>query len=81
MGDQIIKNRFLHYEKKAQFEQDKTDGKIVNTHIVFIKDTGEIWTHGTYYGGDVPLPDNIEQFITTVVKQEIKNSGDRKLWE
>lgn len=44
-----IKKKLIHFKTKANFLKEKEAGNILNTSIVFIKDTKEIWTHGEYY--------------------------------
>ena len=40
---------FIHCPEKSQFTTQLESGNIPNETIVFIDDTKEIWTHGTYY--------------------------------
>lgn len=47
-----INKKLIHFQKKENFENEVANGNILDNSIVFIKDTKEIWTHGTYYGGD-----------------------------
>lgn len=48
--------RFIHYNTKKSFEEDlnKNDTELLNpkTDIIFIDDTGEIFTHNNYYTFD-----------------------------
>ncbi len=48
MGEKI-KNRFLYYKYKANFKNDLALQNINAEQIVFIEDTKEVWTHGTYF--------------------------------
>ena len=49
---------FVHIAKKASFTS-ALQAKYTNS-IVFIKDTQEIWTHGTFYA----IPDTYKDKIT-----------------
>lgn len=44
-----INKKLIHFENKANFETQLANNNILDTSIVFIKDTKEIWTHGQYY--------------------------------
>lgn len=50
---------FLHYKLKSDFLIDLTANKILQDQIVFIKDSKEIYTHGTYYPNSSISWDNI----------------------
>lgn len=44
-----INKKLIHFQKKETFNTKLHDGEILDTSIVFIKDTKEIWTHGQIY--------------------------------
>jgi len=44
-----INKKLVHFEKKTDFDKQNTDGNILDTSIVFIKDSNEIFTHKTLY--------------------------------
>lgn len=44
-----INKKLVHFEKKTDFDKQNTDGNILDTSIVFIKDSNEIFTHKTPY--------------------------------
>jgi hypothetical protein len=46
-----INKKLIHFNKKEDFEHEVANGNILNHSIVFIKDSKEIYTHGTIYGG------------------------------
>lgn len=46
-----IDKRFICFEKKSNFLTQLNLGNILNTSVVFIKDTKEIYSQGTYFGG------------------------------
>lgn len=41
---------FVYAKSKAMFEERLDNAEVPNDAIVFIEDTKEIWTHGTYFG-------------------------------
>ena len=46
----IINQKLICVDTKTIFSNKLSNGEISNSSIVFIKDTGEIWTHGKYFG-------------------------------
>ena len=44
-----INKKLIHIKTKAAFTTELNAGNILDTSIVFIKDTKEIWTHGQLY--------------------------------
>ena len=38
-----------HFKTKAKFNEEYAASRIADSDICFIKDTGEIWTHGVFY--------------------------------
>lgn len=44
-----INKNLIHCKNKSTIEQEIANGNILDTSIVFIQDTREIWTHGTFY--------------------------------
>lgn len=46
-----INKKLIHFNSKTNFENEVANNNILDTSIVFIKDTKEIWTHGQFYGG------------------------------
>ena len=47
----MINKKLIIYAKRAKFDTDESGGLIPSTSIVFIQNTGELWTHGTFFGG------------------------------
>ena len=45
-----INKKLIHFNKKEDFEREVANGNILDKSIVFIKDSKEIYTHGTIYG-------------------------------
>ena len=44
-----LTERLIHFKKKEDFQKEYDSGNISETSIVFIKDSGEIWTHNSGY--------------------------------
>lgn len=44
-----INKKLIHFNKKESFNIELANNNILNTSIVFIKDSKEIWTHGQLY--------------------------------
>lgn len=45
-----INKKLIHFNHKEDFLREKdTNNNILDTSIVFIKDTQELWTHGQFY--------------------------------
>lgn len=44
-----INKKLIHFNKKEDFLKEQEAGNILNTSIVFIKDSKEIYTHGEFY--------------------------------
>lgn len=53
---------FVHFNAKADFTAATLGTEYDNNSIVFIKDTQEIWTHGTFYA----IPDTYKEKITNL---------------
>ena len=48
-----INKKLIHFKSKEKFNQELANNNILDTSIVFIQDTKEIWTHGQLYSGDL----------------------------
>lgn len=46
-----IEKKLIYCETRAQFDIKNTAGEFKNSSVVFIKSTGELWTHGKFFGG------------------------------
>ena len=44
-----INKKLIHFKSKEKFNTELANGNILDTSIVFIKETKEIWTHGQLY--------------------------------
>ena len=49
----MIANKFVHFKTYAAFNEKKTAGEINDNSIVFIQDTKQVYTHGTFYDCNV----------------------------
>ena len=47
----IIRNRFVFFNKEASFIRALLNQQISQDSVVFIKDSAKIWTHGTFFSG------------------------------
>lgn len=56
-----INKKLIHFKNKATFDTELANGNILDTSIVFIKDTKEIYTHGQIYNCDDP---NLSNYVT-----------------
>lgn len=45
----MINKKLIHFNNKTTFEEQNDAGNILETSIIFIKDSKEIWTHGNLY--------------------------------
>jgi hypothetical protein len=44
-----IEKKLIHFKKNAEFKKRLNNNEILDTSIVFIKETSEIYTHGGLY--------------------------------
>lgn len=44
-----INKKLIHFKNRKTFDQEVAKNNILDTSIVFIQDSQEIWTHGTLY--------------------------------
>ena len=44
-----INKKLIHFNSKEVFEEKLANNEILDTSIVFVKDSKEIWTHGNLY--------------------------------
>ena len=57
---------FIYAKSKAMFEERLNSAQVPNDAIVFIEDTKEIWTHGTYFDCSTLDPDVIPNIQTEI---------------
>lgn len=58
-----INKKLIHFNKKESFNIELANNNILNTSIVFIKDSKEIWTHGQLYATQLTVAE-IEAIVT-----------------
>ena len=58
-----INKKLIHFKNKENFDTEVANGNILDTSIVFIKDTKQIYTHGQLYDGSTFDPTDIEASI------------------
>ena len=75
----MLLNNFIYAELKSLFEAELEAGNILNEAIVFLQDTGEIWTHGHYFATSLSQSE-IENLIKTseTIEEFINNLIDSK---
>ena len=44
-----IDKKLIHFNRKEVFEEKLAKNEILDTSIVFVKDSKEIWTHSNLY--------------------------------
>lgn len=44
-----IEKKLIHFNKNKDFQSKLSENEILDTSIVFVKDTSKIYTHGTEY--------------------------------
>lgn len=69
-------NNFIYAKSKAMFEERIAE--VPNDAIVFIEDTKEIWTHGTYFDCSTLDPNIIPNLQTEI--DELKGIVDNKAY-
>ena len=45
----VINKKLIHFKNKTKFEEKNNAGEILDSSIVFVKDSNEIYTHGEEY--------------------------------
>ncbi len=69
-----INKKLIHFKSKQKFEEELAKGSILDTSIVFIQDSKEIWTHGNLFNcSDKHITDEIlsEYATKEYISQEI----------
>ena len=62
-----INKKLIHFKTKQKFDEELANGNILDTSIVFIKDTKQIYTHGQLYDGSTFDPTDIEASIQNII--------------
>lgn len=71
-----INKKLIHFKTKQKFNEELANGNILETSIVFISDTQEIYTHGTFYDGKQVDLSNIEISIQNILNNKQDNISD-----
>lgn len=71
-----INKKLIHFKNKENFNNEVANGNILDTSIVFIQDTQEIYTHGTFYDGSKVDLSNIEASIQDIINNKQDNISD-----
>ena len=68
-------NNFIYAETKDLFLEQLNAGNILDEAIVFIKDTREIWNHGTYFKCHADISDGMsDEEIRNIVETETQRA-------
>ena len=62
-----INKKLIHFKSKQKFNEELANGNILETSIVFIQDTTEIYTHGQLYDGSTFDSSDIEASIQNII--------------
>ena len=63
-----INKKLIHFKNKENFDNEVANGNILDTSIVFIQDSKQIWTHGEYYGHETLIFNDISVNSWTVIE-------------
>ena len=78
-----INKKLIHFQTKTAFTTELNAGNILDTSIVFIKDTKEIWTHGQLYSCSLTGLEEVlaygVQFDMTVADPHLTRIGNMSL--
>ena len=66
-----INKKLIHFNEKQNFDNKVANNEILDTSIVFVKDSKEIWTHGNLY----------KSVNWSVLKPVIALAGDIAYWD
>ena len=70
-----INKKLIHFKSKEKFEEELANNNILDTSICFIKDSKEIWTHGTLFNcGDKHIT---EENLNEVLSEYISDKQDK----
>ena len=72
----VINKKLIHFKNKQKFNEELANGNILETSIVFIQDTQEIYTHGIFYDGKQVDLSNIETSIQNILNNKQDNISD-----
>ena len=67
-----INKKLIHFKTKQKFNEELANGNILDTSIVFIQDSKQIYTHGQYYG-------DLSECLTKYPQEFTKEEKDQML--
>ena len=76
-----IDKKLIHFQSKNKFEEKNNAGEILDSSIVFVKDSNEIYTHGEEYqfvGWSKLIPP--KQIITFSILSVIYQAEEGMTW-
>lgn len=73
----MIANKFVHFKTYAAFNEKKIAGEINNNSIVFIQDTKQVYTHGTFYDCNV-TDDTVDAAIKALIANDLVTNDAAK---
>lgn len=74
----MIANKFVHFKTYAAFNEKKTAGEINDNSIVFIQDTKQVYTHGTFYDCNV-TDDTVDAAIKALIANDLVTDDAAKI--
>lgn len=74
----MIANKFVHFKTYAAFNEKKTAGEINDNSIVFIQDTKQLYTHGTFYECNVS-DDTVDAAIKALIANDLVTDDAAKI--
>lgn len=63
-----INKKLIHFNERSEFDKRLANNEILDTSIVFIKSSQEIWTHGQVYKCSDP---DLSNYVTESELQEL----------
>ena len=77
-----INKKLIHFNEKSEFDKRLANDEILDTSIVFVKDSKEIWTHGNLYKSVSwsVLEKNIIHFVLNGANCEAEEGMTFKEW-
>ena len=65
-----INEKLIHFKNKENFDNEVANGNILDTSIVFIQETKQIYTHGNFYDCNIEdineLNDKIDEILSDI---------------
>ena len=75
-----INKKLIHFKLKSSFETELANNNLLDTSIVFIQETKEIWTHGQLYRcSDPDLSNYVKESELQELLSPIQSSLANKL--